>query len=135
MTRIVKSGPKVLQREVIVLGVIGEVKSYDISCMNYEAIEEVTDFLHAVGYVEMISRPLETMEDWSIRVKNMFLRNRLIYISDVLSLDLKQVNRLSGCGYKVRQEVYQVMGSYGCKVEAWMPGHYWERMNYKFTDD
>lgn len=132
--RTIKSGPKLPPRKVITLGVIGEVRPYDITCMSYEAIEEVTDFLHAVGYVEMMSRPLETMEDWSTRVKMMFLRNRLIHISDVLSLTLKQVNRLTGCGYKVRQEVYQVMCSYGCKLDAWMPGHYWERMDYKFEE-
>lgn len=130
--RTIKSGPKLPPKKVIILGVIGEVQPYDITCMNYEEIEEVTDFLHAVGYVEMMSRRLETMEDWSVRVKTMFLRNRLIHISDILSLTLKQVNRLSGCGYKVRQEVYQVMCNYGCKLDAWMPGHYWERMNYKF---
>lgn len=133
MGRVMKSEPHIPKKYVLTLGVIGEVRAYDYTWLRHEA-EEITDFIHAAAYVELLSRPVETMDDWSIRVKNMLLRNRLYIISDVVCLDLKQVNRLSGCGYKTRQEVYKVFREYGFSVESWMPGHYWERMNYSFTE-
>lgn len=134
MGRVMKSEPHIPKKEVLTLGAIGEVHSYNFIHLGADA-EEIVEFIHAVSYVELLSRPIETMDDWSIRVKNMLLRNRLIVVSDVVCLDLKQVNRLTGCGYKTRQEVYRVFNEYGFKVDSWMPGHYWERMSYRFTDE
>lgn len=139
MKRVLKSGPRIPKKEPLVLGVIGEVHSYDYTSLgsfgdSLREVEEIIEFIHAVGYVELMSRPLEEMCEWPMRVKTMFLRNRLLTISDVLCVDLKEVNKLAGCGYKTRQEVYKVFNEYGLKVEQWMPGHYWNNTNYKFED-
>lgn len=140
MPRVVKAGPQMPKKDPLVLGVVGEVHSYDFTSLgsfgeSLREVEEIIEFIHAVAYVELLSRPVETMCDWPIRVKTMFLRNRLVTVSDVMCLNLDQVNRLAGCGYKTRQEVYQTFNGYGLSIESWMPGHYWDRMNYKFTDD
>ena len=123
-----------VEKDVITLGVRSEIQSIDFVGWEYGA-EEAMEFIHAVAYVELLSRNVLVMWDWGARTQNMLLKNKLNTISDIMSLDLRQINRLSGCGYKTRKEVYDVFCSYGLKMAAWMPGHYWERMNYKFADE
>ena len=114
MTRVLKVPPQSPQKNVLTLGVLGEVHTYDFTNLgsigeSAKELEEIIEFIHAVAYVELLSRPVETMYDCSIRVNTMFLRNRLHEVSDVMCLTLRNVNQLSGCGYKVRQEVYKCL--------------------------
>ena len=53
----------------------------------------------------------------------------------MVSLTQNQVNSLNGCGYKTRKEIYNACISYGLTVPQWTPGDYYDRMNYKFTDE
>ena len=126
---------KQTKTDVLTLGARHEIIPYDFTELGAGEIEEVVEFIHAVAYVELIGRPLLTMADWSPRTVSMFLRHRMNVISDIMSLDLRQINRLVGCGHKTRQEVYNVFCEYGMKLDSWMPGHYWARMNYQFKDE
>lgn len=120
-----------VMREIIVLGKREEICSIDIEHMGDEA-EEIIEFIHAVAYVELLSRDVLSMFEWGPHVRNTFAKHNIRTVSDVMSLDLRQINRMSGCGHIMRKQVYEIFCSYGFKLAAWMPGHYWERMNYKF---
>lgn len=120
-----------VKKEVVCLGMKDEVLVMDLVwCAEHEMIE-IIEFIHSVAYIELLSRDVMSVWPWGLRVEHMFLKNKLNTVSDVISLDLRQINRLLGCGYKTRKEVYDVFCSYGLKLQSWTPGHYWERMKFE----
>lgn len=103
----------------------------DFANMEGEA-ESIVECIHKMAYKELLSRSIESMWDWQMRTKNMFEHNALHRMGDVVSLSLGGVNRLMGCGYVTRKEVYEVFCVYHLKLKHWMPELHWEKMNYKF---
>jgi hypothetical protein len=97
-----------------------------------EDVEGVVELIHQMAYQELVSRSILSMWGWELRTRHMFESNRLEYIRDIMALPLGKVNRLIGCGYVTRKEVYEVFCIYHIKLKYWMPELHWEKMNYKF---
>ncbi len=118
----------VYKYEKLMLGVVGEVIPYDFTNLGWNALELI-EALNKVLYDHLINRPLLEEADWSVRTRNMFLRNRLTKVGQVLFMDVDHVNRLAGCGYQTRKNVYEEFQKKGIDLPAWKPEKYWEKYN------
>lgn len=103
----------------------------DFTNMEEEA-ESIIECIHKLSFKELLSRSIESMWDWEMRTKNMFLNNHLHRVGDVTVLPLGKVNRLIGCGYTTRKEVYEVFEHYHLRLKFWEPNNHYTRANYKF---
>lgn len=113
------------------LGAIGEVIPYDFTNMGWEA-KPLIEQINIIAFTELVNRSLFDSFDWGTRVKNMFLRNKLKTVGNVVFLSLEDVNRLSYCGYKTRKEVYDVfLNELNMELKQWNPDEYWESVNVR----
>lgn len=113
------------------LGAIGEVIPYDFTNMGWEA-KPLIEQINIIAFTELVNRSLFDSFDWGTRVKNMFLRNKLKTVGNVVFLSLEDVNRLSYCGYKTRKEVYDVfLNELNMELKQWNPDKYWESVNVR----
>jgi len=114
----------------------GEMREYESSLVDLtsvkEGIESIVECIHKVAMKELFIRTLESMWDWEVRTKNMFKDNHLYKVSDVATLPTGKVNRLIGCGYITRKEVYDVFWMYHLNLKFWAPDKHYSKMNYKF---
>lgn len=121
------------KKVVVVLGAIGECYPYDFTTMGWEA-KEITDFIHECAYKELVNRNLHVSWGWSVRTKSMFLNNRLHTIGNVVHL--QSVNKLIGCGFKVRKEVYDVFRhEFSIELKQWHPDQYWKKFRFSEKDE
>jgi hypothetical protein len=112
------------KKEIMTLGVKGEVVPFDFTSMGSEAAPLV-EAIHNIAKEELFSRDVVSYFDWSGRAKNMFLRNKLFTVGSVMYLTLRQVDNLVMCGYKTRKEVYDQFKSIGILLPNWEPEKYW----------
>jgi hypothetical protein len=112
---------------VWMLGHVSEIHQMHFEIMEEEA-EHIVGSLHRIALSELLSRSITSMWDWEMRTKNMFQHNALTYIRDVTSLSVGRVNRLMGCGYVTRKEVFDVFCLYHLKLTHWQP----REVNYRF---
>ena len=121
---------------ILLLTQIGEMQENESSLVDFTNMEEeaesIVECIHQMAYQELLSRSISSMWGWEIRTKHMFEQNHLQVISDVVRLQLGHVNRLRGCGYVTRKEVYEVFCAYHLKLRHWAPELHWEKQNYKF---
>lgn len=117
---------------IVLLGTKEEITQIDWEYLDMEEASLVTGFIYQVAYNELVSRRIGDMADWSSRAANLFETYRMELIRDVIHMTKNDVNRLSGMGYITRKEVYDVFKLHGIIMPNWMPGHYYERMNYKY---
>lgn len=119
------------QRDVLTLGVKEEIVSYDFTELGWDA-QEIVEFMYSVAFTEMVSRNVLHMWDWSVRVKNMLVRNKLDTVGKVMHIEVIEINKLWGCGFKSRKEIYDVFKSLNIELKNWHPNHYWDKyMNPK----
>jgi hypothetical protein len=115
---------------------MGEMRENESSLVDFTDFEEdtegVVELLHQMAYQELISRTLLSMWGWEVRTKHMFEQNQLQVIRDIIALPLGKVNRLIGCGYVTRKEVYEVFCVYHLKLRYWLPDLHYSKNNYKF---
>jgi hypothetical protein len=97
-----------------------------------EGIESVVECIHKIAMKELYVRSLGSMWDWEVRTKNMFKDNHLYKVGDVAMLPTGKVNRLIGCGYITRKEVYDVFWTYHLRLKFWAPDKHYSKMSYKF---
>lgn len=95
-------------------------------------VESLVELIHKVAMKELMSRSLESVWDWELRTKNMFINNHLHRIEDIITLPVGKVNRLIGCGYTTRKEVYDVFCMYHLRLKYWEPDKHYSKGNYKF---
>jgi hypothetical protein len=130
----VKGGGKVV---VLLLTQMGELREHEASLVDLtniqEGIESVVECIHKVAMEELFVRNLKTMWDWEVRTKNMFKDNHLYKVGDVAMLPTGKVNRLIGCGYTTRKEVYDVFWTYHIRLKFWAPDKHYSKMNYRFS--
>ena len=111
---------------------------YELSLVNLidigeeEGIESLVELIHKLAYNEFLSRRIDSMWDWELRTKNMFVNNHLHKVGDVAGLPIGKVNRLIGCGYITRKEVYDVFWMYHLRLKFWEPDKHYSKLNYKF---
>lgn len=116
--------------DVITLGMKHEIIPFDFTILGEEAMPFV-EVIHTFAYTELLSRPVLQMIDWSTRVQNMFMKNHLNLIKDVVMISEAHIQRLMGCGYKTRQEVFSIFKEYGIILEQWNPDKYWDKYSTK----
>lgn len=126
-----KPSPKVVpvgrtDRTVFTLGMKNEVIPYDFTEMGWDA-KDIVEELYAAAYKELMTRSLDCLWDWSIRTKNMFDANGIIYVGMIIHMTVEDVNTLKGCGFKARKEVYESCKYCGIELPAWKPEHYWDK--------
>lgn len=121
---------------ILLLSHMGEMTDYEGSLIDFtnmgEEVESIVEWIHKLSFKELISRSIESMWDWEIRTKNMFVNNHLYKVGDITSLPLGKVNRLIGCGYTTRKEVYDVFFMYHLRLKFWEPDMHYSKMNYVF---
>ena len=118
------------EKEILVLGERGEVIPYDFTDRGYD-VQWMTDQLNKLVKAELMSRKILPAWDWSTRVKNIFMNNRLITIEHVAQLTPQQVNRLVGCGVNARREVYEIFrDEFYININNWHPSNYWEKFKF-----
>ena len=115
------------EHDIRTLGHINEIDQIDFTWMD-EKVQYVIASLHRIALSELLSRKITSVWDWEPRTLHMFERNVLVSINDVTSLTQGRVNRLIGCGYTTRNEVYEVFHMYHIKLTRWQP----RGMNYQF---
>jgi hypothetical protein len=117
---------------------IDKAEWYELSLIDFveitqeEGIESVIELIHKEALKEFMSRSVHSMWDWELRTKNMFINNHLYRIGDVAGLPVGKVNRLMGCGYTTKKEVYDVFYLHHLKLKFWNPDVPYTKMNYKF---
>jgi hypothetical protein len=115
---------------------IGESYENEASLVDFTNIEEeaesIVECIHKMACQELLSRTLLSMWRWELRTIHMFEANHLQIISDVMRLQLGKVNRLKGCGYVTRKEVYDVFYLYHINLKHWSPELHHSKYNYKF---
>lgn len=124
-----------LDKDIVLLGMRDEVLPIDLNYTDEREVELMIDFIHKIAYTELLSRNVGTMTEWSVRALNLFTRHNLVLVGHVMGLTKNEVNRLTGCGYKTRKEIYETYKSYGLIISNWEPGQYYDKMNYKFEDN
>jgi hypothetical protein len=97
-----------------------------------DGVESIVECIHKIAMRELSSRSLESMWGWEVRTVHMFSNNHLYHVGDVVGLPLGKVNRLVGCGYQTRKEVYDVFCMYHLKLIHWIPELHYSKNNYKF---
>lgn len=121
---------------ILLITQLGELQEYEGSLVDFEemgeAAESIVECIHHRALAELLSRSVESMWDWEVRTKNMFENNYLKTLQDVVSLSMGRVNRLVGCGYYTRKEVYEVFCLYHVKLQYWAPEMGREYKRYKF---
>ena len=124
-------------KDIVLLGMKDEILPIDFMYVNDEEIACIMDFVHGIAQQELVSRSVMSMAEWSLRARSVFINNDLSQVGHVIVLTKNEVNRLIGCGYITRKEIYDVYRSYGLQVPGWEPGYYYEKLNnrYKFIDD
>lgn len=114
-----------------ILGLLEEIDPMSFEIMQYE-VSPLIESVHKIALNEFLSRTLVSMWDWEIRTQHMFQDNRLNMVNDVIVLPSKLVDRLKGCGYKTRKEVYDIFTLHHVKLHYWSPDKHWGKNNYKF---
>ena len=108
---------------------IGEVK--EVSIVDFPNMEEKAEYIigsiHRIAMSEFMSRDILSMWEWEVRTKSVFEHNHIHHIKDVVTLTLGQVNRLIGCGYKTRKEIYDIFVLYHIKLKNWSPEKHWRQ--------
>jgi hypothetical protein len=122
------------EKDIVLFGMRDEILPIDMSYMDDREVMLIVDFVHHIAWKELLSRTIQSMHDWSSRARTLFIDHDMSIIQHVVILSKNEVNRLNGCGYKTRKEIYDVYKSYGLTLPNWMPGDYYERKNYIFTD-
>lgn len=117
--------------EIPIIGCLREIRQLDFVGMGEKA-EHLIGSIHRIAMREFLSRRIVTVWDWEIRTKHMFEDNGLVSIGEVVRLSLGHVNRLKGCGYKTRKEVYDIFMLYHLKLNNWSPEYHYSKTNYKF---
>lgn len=121
--------------DIVLLGMRDEVLPIDLSYTDEEEIAMIMDFVHELAYTELLSREIMSMWEWSVRTQGVLAQNNLIQVGHIVGLSKIEVNRMAGCGYKTRKEIYDVYKSYGLIMPNWSPGMYYEKANYQFNDE
>lgn len=123
--------------DIVMLGMKDEVLPIDFMYVNDEEIECIMGFVHKTAWQELLSRTIRSMAEWSSHAMTVFTENSMSQVGHVIVLTKNEVNRLRGCGYITRKEIYETYKLYGLVMPQWEPGHYYERMNnrYKFEDE
>lgn len=118
---------------VLVLGVRGEVIPYDFTEWG-EGAECVVQELHMIAYRELVKRKLADSWVWIVRVQTMCVMNNIYTVGQIMNMSVEQVNKLNGCGVRVRSEIYDTFrNEFGIQLEAWNPKHYQEKWTrYRF---
>jgi hypothetical protein len=115
-----------------------EPLNYDVSLVDFtnlteeEGVGSIVELVHKAVFQEMMSRSLESAWGWEVRTKHMFESNNLNTVGDVVLLKEGNVNRLIGCGYTTRKEVYEVFCMFHLRLKFWEPEKHRSRVNYKF---
>jgi len=124
-------------RDVVLLGMRDEILSIDFMYVNDEEVACIMEFVHKIAWQELISRTILSMAEWSSHAKTVFINHSFSQVGHIIILTKDEVNRLYGCGYMTRKEIFEVFKSYGIVLSGWEPGHYYEKRNcrYKFIDD
>lgn len=115
----------------LMLGAYSEVSVVQFPDMEEKA-EYIINSIHRIAMTEFMSRKIVTMWDWEVRTKHVFENNHIEYVRDVVSLTMGQVNRLTGCGYKTRKEVYDVFTMFHVRLNHWSPEKHWKSGQYTF---
>lgn len=123
-----------VKKEIILFGMKNEILSINWDYQDEQELVHMIQFVHNTAYKELLSRSLTSMCDWSSRVRTLFITHRLDLISHVVLLSKNEVNQLNGGGYKTRKEIFDTFKVYKIDIPNWMPGYYYERANYKFTE-
>ena len=126
-------GDHSVKYECIILGHIEEIRLIDFPRMEKDA-EHMISSIHRIVIREFMSRSLLSMWDWEVRTQHMFEHNTLQNVQDVIVLPSRQVDRLQGCGYVTRKEVYDIFKLYHIKLNNWSPENHRSKMNYKFKE-
>lgn len=119
--------------EVWALGELREIHPLQFPQMEQEA-EHIIASLHRIAMTEFMSRTILSVWDWEVRTKHVFENNHIQYVKDVITLTIGQVNRLVGCGYKTRKEVYEIFTLFHIRLAHWSPEKHWNKNSYKFQE-
>ena len=124
-------------KDIVLLGMRDEILPIDFMYVNDEETACIMDFVHGIMWQELISRTIMSMAEWSSHAKTVFMNHSFNQVGHIIVLSKDEVNRLNGCGYMTRKEIFEVFKLYGLYMSSWEPGHYYERQNnrYKFVDD
>lgn len=112
------------QKIIFTLGVIGEVMPYDFSTLGMSA-GPLIEKLHYTIVDVLRGKSIYKSFEWSMRARNVFLRNDIKTVGDVMDLTLRQINDLELCGARMRKEVYDEFLSIGIVLNNWDPSKYW----------
>jgi hypothetical protein len=106
---------------VYTLGVKNEVIPYDFTNMGWDA-EEMMKRLHYYALNILMDKQLPFIYCWSVRATNMFLKNNIHTVGQVICLSPKKVNGLVGCGLAIKKEVYYTFSDeFNIKLDSWSP--------------
>ena len=125
------------EKDVILLGARSEILAIDFMYVNDEEIACIMEFVHDIMWQELLSRSIRSMAEWSSHAQTVFTQNGFSQVGHIIGLTKNEVNRLKGCGYITRMEIYNIYKYYGLIMPQWEPGVYYEKQNnrYKFVDD
>lgn len=125
-----------MKQSVLLLTQFGELREYDAIPLLFEEmgaeVESIVASIHQTAMREFLSRDVVTMWKWEPRTEHMFDNNHLQSVAHVVDLSVGMVNRLKGCGYTTRKEVYDVFRMYHLKLNHWAPERHRSKANYKF---
>lgn len=120
----------------LTLGIKGEVVPYDYTDMGWEA-ELLMEKLHNILYDSLMERELHLVYMWTGRVQNVFNRNHVSKVGQIVNMTESKVFTLHGCGLVVRKEVYGVFQDVvGITLPAWEPRRWYQKYRtYDFGDE
>lgn len=123
-----------MSQRKMTLGMKDEVYGHVYGKTEQEELEIIAE-IHRVMYCELLSRNILELWDWGTRARNVFLKNRLKTISDVVGLTAQQANGLMACGSMTRREIYEVCKTHGILLTQWIPEGYQDRSRYSFRQE
>lgn len=124
--------------EVVILALTEPKERYELSLVDFvelekeDGLESIVGHIHNIALKELTSRTLGSMWSWEVGTKRMFEYNKLEKVRDITALSIGAVNRLTGCGYKTRKEIYDVFCMYHLRLKHWSPELHYSKQNYKF---
>ena len=120
-------------REILTLATLREIEPFDFTDMGEEA-SWLMYKIHWLMKQELFSRSIMSLYDWSTRTTSMFIGNQLLTVGDVCTISLDNINKMHGCGFKTRKEIYFTFRyQFNIKLRQWNPDEYMDK--YKFIGE
>jgi hypothetical protein len=123
-------------KDKLTLGVKGEVIPYDYTLLGWDAFS-LMEQLHEILYAALMERNIYHAYVWTGHVQQVFARNHITTVGQIVNMSESKVFTLRGCGLVVRKEVYNVFqNTIGITLPAWEPKRWYAKYrNYDFGDE